>query len=341
MGLEYKLRSLLKLNLKLFFDMHFLREGAYVNIGSGQQFYDGNDMSLLLPDVDSDEGYVGVVNGQIWQSPFRQWVYESGVALDGTNLQAHPIVASGLFIEGAFRPTNDPEFGHTIDFIKGRVIFDSPQSLDLKVQAEFCAREVRIDFEHAFNQQFQVGVLGSQYFTNPVTSQQIVYPSGVIESFPAVFIEIDGRNMKPYELGNRSAIIKEQVKLHVWAQHDLQRDNIIDVLSAQWRKPIPVIDFNMAPLPLSGIFNTLSPEYVPYQNLLRNNKVVTSVGSGTPIRFTAYLSDIDVRNEMATEEYERATVTFEVEVYLNAPITPLGSLFGPISTLPTIEDSGF
>jgi hypothetical protein len=341
MGLEYKLRSLLKLNLKLFFDMHFLREGAYVNVGSGQQFYDGNDMSLLLPDVDSDDGFVGVVNGQIWQSPFRQWVYESGVALDGTNLQAHPIIASGLFIEGAFRPTNDPEFGHTIDFIEGRIIFDNPQSLSLKVQAEFCAREVRIDFEHAFNQQFQIGVLGSQYFTNPVTSQQIVYPSGVIESFPAVFIEIDGRNMKPYELGNRSAIIKEQVKLHVWAQHDLQRDNIIDVLSAQWRKPIPIIDFNMAPLPLSGIFNTLSPEYVPYQNLLRNNKVVTSVGSGTPVRFTAYLSDIDVRNEMATEEYERATVTFEVEVYLNAPITPLGSLFGPISTLPTIEDSGF
>lgn len=338
MGLEYKLRSLLKLNLKLFFDMHFLREGAYVNVASGQQFYDGSDMSLLLPDTSADDTFNGLSNGSVWQSAFRQWVYESGVSLDGTNLQSHPIVASGIFVEGAFRPTDDPVFGHTIDFIDGRIIFDSPKSLDLKVQAAFAARQVRVDFEHAFNQQAQVGVLGTKYFTNPVTSHQLVYPSGAIQTFPAVFLEIDGREMRPYEMGNRSAIIKEQVRLHVWAQHDLQRDDIVDVLSAQWRKSIPIIDFNLAPLPLSGIFNTLSPEYIPYQELLRNNRIVTTIGSGTPVRFMAYLTDIEVRNEMATEEYERASVVFSVEVMLNAPTTPLGSLFGPITTLPTIEN---
>jgi len=341
MGLEYKLRSLLKLNLKLFFDMHFLRECAYVNVGSGQQFYDSSDMSLLLPDTSADDTYNGLGNGSVWQSPFRQWVYESGVALDGIILQSPPVVASGVFIEGAFRPTNDPVFGHTIDFIQGRVIFDTPQPLTLKVQSEFAARQVRVDFEHAFNQQAQLGVLGTKYFTNPVTSQQLVYPSGAIQTFPAVFIELDGREMRPFEMGNRSAIIKEQVRLHVWAQHDLQRDDIIDVLSAQWRKGIPIIDFNIAPLPLSGIFNTLSPEYVPYQELLKNNTIITTVGSGTPVRFMAYLMDIEVRNEVAAEEYERASVTFAIEVVLNAPNTPIGSRFGPITTLPTIEDPGF
>lgn len=338
MGLEYKLRSLLKLNLKLFLDMHFLRESSFINVASGQLFYDGSDMSVLLPDTNADDTLYGVSNGQVWQSPFRQWVYESGVPLDGTNVSTPPIVASGLYIEGAFRPTTDSQFGHTIDYINGRVIFNSPQSLNLKVHAEYAARQVRVGFEHDFNQQFQRGFLESKFTTNPLTSMQLVYPSGQAQPFPAVFIEVDNRTMKPYELGNRSAIIKDKVILHVWALDDLQRDNIVDILTSQWRKVVPMINFNRAPLPLSGIYNTLSPEYVPYQEMLRNNRLVTTIGSGVPVQYLAYISDVQADNINVAQEYERAVVTFEIDVYMNAPTTPLGNVFGAISTIPTIED---
>jgi len=340
MGLEYKLRSLLKLNLKLFVDMHMLREGAFMNIASGSLFYDGSDMSVLLPDTSADDTLFGASDGTVWQSPFRQWVYESGVSLDGTNLQLPPVVASGVFIEGAFRSTSDPVFGHSIDFTNGRVIFDSPKSLDLKVHAKFSAREVRVDFEHQFNQQFQDGFLESKYTTNPLTSMQLVYPSGSAQPFPAIFIEVDGRDLRPYELGNRSAIIEDEVKLHIWALDDIQRDNIVDILTGQWHKSLPIIDFNVAPLPLSGIYNTLSPEYVPYQVMLRNSSLVTTIGSGTPVRYTSYIDEVDTRNLPASEEYERALVTYKVKVFLNAPTTPLGHVFGPITTLPTIQDPG-
>jgi hypothetical protein len=178
MGLEYKLRSLLKLNYKLFVDMHMLRENAFTTITSGTQFYDGSSLSLLLPDTSADDTLFGVSDGQVWQSPYRQWVYESGVPLDGTNVQSPLIVASGVYVEGAFRATDDPTFGHTIDFINGRIIFNSPQSLDLEIHADFSAREVRVGFEHDFNQQFDKSVLELQYFTNPLTSMQLVYPSG-------------------------------------------------------------------------------------------------------------------------------------------------------------------
>lgn len=337
MGLEYKLRSLLKLNLKLFLDMHFLRESSFINVPSGALFYDGSDMSVLLPDTKADNTYFGLSDGQVWQSPFRQWVYESGVPLDGTNVGIPPMQASGVYVEGAFRPTNDSAFGHTIDYINGRVIFNSQQSLDLKVNAAYSAREVRVGFEHDFNQQFQRGFLESKYTTNPLTSMQLVYPSGQAQPFPAVFIEVDNRTMKPYELGNRSAIIKDKVILHIWALDDMQRDNIVDILTSQWRKPIPMINFNRAPLPLSGIYNTLSPEYVPYQEMLRNNQLITTVGSGVPVMYTAYITDVQADNIASVQEYERAIVTYEMDVYLNAPITPLGDYFGPISTIPTIE----
>jgi len=338
MGLEYKLRSLLKLNMKLFIDMHFLREGAFTNIASGQPFYDGSDMSLLLPDSTAKDTLFGVSDGQVWQSAFRNWVYESGVPLDGTNVSSPPVVASGVYIEGSFRPTTDPQFGHTIDFINGRIIFNSPQSPALKVNGEFSVREVRVGFEHQFNQQFSDGYIESQYVTNPFTSMQLVYPSGRSQPFPAVFIEVDGRDLRGYELGNRSAIITDEIKFHVWALDDLQRDNIIDIITSQWRKAIPMIDFNIAPLPLSGILNTLSPEYVPYQEMLRNRELITTIGSGIPVRYITNIMTANPRNLQSAEEYERAIITYTVETFLNAPTTPLGHIFGPISTLPTIEN---
>jgi hypothetical protein len=340
MGLELKLRAQLKLNLKLFLDMHMLRESAFMNVASGAQFYDGSDMSVLLPDTEAAQQYVGVSDGQIWQSPFRQWVYESGVPLDGTNVQTPPIVASGLYIEGAFRATDDATFPHTIDYINGRVIFDSPQPSELQVHGEFTAREVRIGFEHDFNNQFRLGFLESKYSTNPLNSMHLVYPSGAAQPFPAVFIEIDNRDFSNYQIGDRSNVIEETVKLHIWALDDIQRDNIVDILTAQVRKPVPVIDFNIAPLPLSGIFNTLSFEYVPYQHMARNNELITTVGSGVPVRYLAYLDEVDARNIGATEEYERARVDMKVKVYLNAPITPFGHTWGPITTLGVITNPG-
>ncbi len=340
MGLEYKLRSLLKLNYKLFIDMHMLREGAFTTIPSGAIFYDGRPLSLLLPDTVADNTLFGVSDGQVWQSPYRQWVYESGVPLDGTNVPAPPVVASGVFIEGAFRATNDVEFGHTIDYSNGRIVFNMPQSLDLEVHAEFSARDVRVAFEHEFNQQFTGSVLEMQYFTNPLTSMNLVYPSGKLQPFPAVFIEVDSRTLEGYELGNRSAIITDEVKFHIWALDDMQRDNIVDIITGQWRKSLPIVDFNVAPFPLSGILNTLSPEYVAYQDMLTNRTLVTTTGSGNPIGFISYIDDLTMMNLPATEQYERSLVTYQVKVFLNAPVQPLGHLFGPISTLPTIESAG-
>ena len=341
MGLEYKLRSTLKLNYKLFLDMSFLREGGFSIVTSGQQFYDGTVMSTLVPDLFIHELYTGMQQGQVWQSAFRQWIYESGVPVDGSLITTSPQVASGVYVQGAFRRPDDATFPHKIDFINGRVIFDSPLPLNSEVHADFSYRHVRTGFEHQFNQQFDDGYLESKFTTNPETSMQLVYPSGTKQPFPAVFIEVDGRTQQPYELGNRSLVTTDEVKLHIWALDDLQRDNIVDILSSQARKAIPLINFNIAPLPLSGIFNQISPEYIAYQDLLRNNRIVTTIGSGTPIRYMSYIDKVDVQNEAAVQEYERALVTYYVTTYLNAPVTPLGHVFAPISVIPAIGDTNF
>ena len=121
----------------------------------------------------------------------------------------------------------------------------------------------------------------------------------------------------------------------------LIRANIVDIITSQQRKVVPMIDFNKAPMPLSGIHNTLSPEYVPYQDMLRNNVLITTVGSGRPVRFLSYIDDTTCRNLMGAETYERAEIQCEVRTILNAPTTPLGHVFGPISNIPAIGDPPF
>lgn len=337
MGVELKRRSLLKLNLRLFLDLILLREGGFQVISSGLPFYSGEDMSLLLPDTTATSEFVGLSAGQIWQSAFRNWIYESGIPIDGTGLTAAPTTPSGVYIYGAFRPTNDPVFGHTIDYLQGRVIFNSPQSLDAKVQADFSAKDIRLSFEHLFNQQFQKGYLEAKFTTNPGTSSQLIYPSGSeAQPWPAVFIDVDARTFTAYEMGNRSLIAKDTVNLFVWALDDLQRDNIVDILSAQERKVFPIIDWNITPLPLSGIFNTLSPSYIPYQLLLGN----PIVNGQRPVKYMAYICNTRLQNIPSAKEYERAIVTFDVETYLVAPSATLPNFMGPINQIGEIGDIG-
>jgi len=340
MGLELKLRALLKLNYKFFADMTFLREGGYSNVASGQTFYDGGVTSVFLPDLEAPD-YYGMSAGQVWQSPFRQFIYESGVVLDGLITQAVPTIMSGVYVNGSFRAQDDSTYSHHIDFLQGRIFFDSPLPLDTQVHADFAYRHVRVDFEHAFNQQFSDGYIESKYATNPETSFQLVYPSGNKQPFPAVFIEIDRRSTKPYELGNRSLTITDEVKFHIWALDDLQRDNIVDILSSQENKTIPLIDFNKMPMPLSGIFNELSPEYVPYQLLLKNNLIVTTIGSGTPVMALTYIDKVMTENVPGNQEYERALVTYYVTTYFNFPVSPIGYSYGSIGVIPKIGDPAF
>lgn len=274
--------------------------------------------------------------GQIWQSAFRNWVYESGVVLNDTlTLRGRetPLLCSGVFISGIFKatapthPQFDPAFKHTIDYINGRVIFDTPVALHSTMQSDFAYKHVRIDFRHVLNNQFTYSVLASKYTTNPLTSNNLVYPSGFAQPFPAVFIDVDDRTWQGYELGNRSLISTDTVRFEVWALDDLTRDNVVDILGYQMRKTFAGIDFNIAPLPLSGIFNTLSPEYIPYQVMVSSNPGVSGLGFPNFIKVIQYrhfIKNTRPINEQPHLEFERSTVNYEVETMVIMPNLPLG-----------------
>lgn len=351
----YKLRSLIKLNLKLLFDYEFLRDGNYTNVASGAQFYDGSVMSLLQPDTDAINYYSNYSQpGQIWQSAFRNWVYESGVVLNdspGVSNLTVPTRASGVYVYGTFRPSSpnhpdyDASFAHKIDFINGRIFFENPIATNAEVHADFSYKHIRIDFEDAFNRQRRDGYLESKYTTNPLTSHQLIYPSGTAQPFPAIFIEADSRSWEGYELGNRSLIAHDLVRCHVWTLDSMSRDNILDTLSYEMRKQIPLIDFNLAPLPLSGIFNEISPAYLAYQVMLTNPRVPYPgvPGSTVPtIGFTMTIDRADPSNippaMTESDSFERGLVQFETGIYGIAPISQIGINLGAFQFRGGTED---
>lgn len=336
----HKLRYLTKTSMRFFLEQELLRDGNYDVVTSGLQFYDGSDMSRLIPDT-SDEVLAEIgalVAGQVWQSPFKNWVYEDVPALNpSVVLSKWPVAfrASGVYVDGAFRATNDPVYPHTIDYINGRVIFHSPLSLDARVHADYSYKKVSVLGLREFNAQLRTATLEQQYLTNPRTANQLIYPSGTtrITPLPIIFIEDVGRRFGEYQLGDRSLIVRDELSFEIWALDEGTRDNLIDLVSFQQRKSFPIINYNIAPLPLSGLLNTLSPEFVPYADLALNRPLPGPLFSGlNPIAFRGFIEDTELQDldslfsENLTQSpvFERATVKMTVVTYPIMPTTPFG-----------------
>lgn len=339
----HKLRFLMKHSWREFLDAELLRDGNYDVISSGTQFYDGTDLSVLVPDT-SPEVLAELGNlqpGQVWQSLFKNWVYQNPPTVNPSVVLNHwPTAAraSGVYIDGAFRLEADAVYPHSIDHINGRVIFDSPITdfATKKIHADYTYKTVQILSLTEFNNQIRNGVLEQQYKTNPFTAGQLVYPSGSLKlaPLPIIFVENMGRTYDGgYQLGDRSLIARDELVCEIWALDESTRDNLIDLVSFQQRKSFPILNYNIVPFPLSGIKNELSPAFVPYETLGLNKPLPGPSFSGlNPIAFRGFVEETEVvdldsffsDSTTQSDVFERAIVRMVVETYPIMPTTPFG-----------------
>jgi hypothetical protein len=336
-----KPRQLLKLNLKFFIDQVFIRDGNYQTITRGMTAYDNMVLSNLAPvgnGKDLAELGFNTTNGvgRVWQSAFRNWVYESGLLHDsdrGEPQKAGPIICSGVWVNGSYKPASavtplgaasgwDPTLYPTIDWINGRVIMSSGLDVDDTVEATFSFGEIAVHIANRKNSNFEEYMANTKYGTNPDYYGAIHYPSGRFQPLPAVFIQLPSQSHESYELGNRSLVENAQVRFHCYSQSSTTLDNILDTIRLQDQRGLPIVDFNVSPIPLSGFLGERSPEYARYA-IMQSNPVLHPSGY-TTLYGDGRLTDAVV-NADSFEDVEYGTVDFTVSVHLIVPDGPIGT----------------
>lgn len=333
-----KPRVLLKYNMKLYLDQTFIREGNYDNVISGQLAFDGvTDLSQLQIVEDAEDlaemGFNGAAAiGRVFQSPFKNWVYQSGLqhSVDrGETQKDDPILASGVWVNGVFKPHvstmtgYDPTLFPTIDWMNGRILMSSGLTSSDIVQSEYSFMHVMVQMANRHNLDLEEYVKNSRFGMNPDAGGSIQYPSGRFNPLPAVFIEItDQSHDGAHELGNRSLIERDQMRFFVASNNEVIMDNIADTIRLQDRRTMPVVDFNVAPTPLSGFLGQRSPDYIRY-DILQGNVVAHPSGFSSLYGQAQFQNARVVLGDLPF--VESAQVTLDLETYIILPDGPIGT----------------
>jgi len=297
-------KALLKSNLELWLNDIFLRNGLFTIVTSGETDIYNNDISRLLSSNDP----TFVDNNTIFQSPYKNWVYEDGIVPIESGVLP-PVVASGVIVNGTFYSSStNGTYAHAIDFPNGRVVFDNALAGSPIVQVDYSYKEATVDFANIFDNEDMPIQIETALKDNPAQTGVAGYPKSDTRTLPAVFIDVLSRSTIAYELGTREGAANFDGIFHLWTRDDFMRDIIEDILVDENRQILLGINFNTAQYPLlsTGAKNTSFTSYSLMANL--NN-----------VHFwrRIYLDVIDATKDVPLFEIERSRIGFNAKVYQN------------------------
>lgn len=248
-------------NLCDFFDWGFLGIGAFANISRGTSgVYGGNPARLRCV----DDPYF--VKGKIWEGYRNNWVWQSGV-----EYFQQPTQISGVYVNSSLLPNDGSNY--YIDYPRGRIVFNTAISTNSLVETEYSYKYVGIhNADSYWFKQLQFNSLRVD------DVQFLAYGSGVWSilsanrvQLPAVVIEaIPNRSMQGMQLGG-GEYIYQGVRFNIFAETPFDRNNLMDIISFQYRKRMYLYDRNQIaassqfPLTLQG---SLSNNPLCYPDLL-------------------------------------------------------------------------
>lgn len=232
------LTSQIETNLKSYLDWGLLGVGSFSNVDiptSGA--FGGTFDKLRLVD---DPSYI---DGQVWESPRKDWVWETGVyyGIQPTNI-------SGVNVNGNFYGTGDATYGHHYNYPLGRVVFDSAIPVNSNVQLEYSYRNVQtyIADQAPWWDEIQYG----SYRVDDPTLYDVGSGNWQILSnnrvqLPAVVLEATSRrSFKPYELGTVSNFVYTDVLFHILSESRWWRNQLVDIISLEKDRTIWLYDNN-------------------------------------------------------------------------------------------------
>ena len=312
---ESTISTVIQDNMVEFFDWALLEKGNFFNVSIPTTgLYGGSKHILKLVD---DPRYDA---GQVWETPRKDLVWETGVSYPSGLGTIQPIQISGVFVDGTtaanFYGPGDSTYGHYIDYPLGRIVFDSAIDTTSTVYMnhsyrwvqvyladkapwwqDLQYRSLRVDSTHVSQTGSGDWAIGGQH--------RVQLPAVVIEAVPRRYSE-------GYELGSANLRTYQDVLFHVVAESKWQRNQLVDILSMQQDKSIYLFNTNKVaeegvyPLDYRGMLASGNPLMYP-------NLVAASGYRWKECRFrNATLSEVESPHPALHEGAVRTT--FEVIV---------------------------
>ncbi len=230
----------LEVNLKMYYDWAFLSQlGGWSEVSLPTNNIYGADFSRLRPV--SDPNYT---DGQVWETPRKDLVWESGVDYaNRTGGVENPLAVGNPVVNGTPAAS-----GYYVNYQNGQVIFNSAISTSATVNMQHSYRSVQIyrADDAPWWRQIQ------QRSFRPDSSQFLQAGSGNWSMFgqnriqlPAVIIEVVPRGTSNgWELGSDSLKQVRDILFNVVAETAIERNNLMDIFNAQVHRGIWLFNTN-------------------------------------------------------------------------------------------------
>lgn len=222
---RYSIASLEE-NIKCFLDSSFLEIGGFINVDTATVDMKGNQFNILKPTES---------NPKIWQTARKDWVYETGINVDGSS----PTAISGVYIDSNFvaGPNGSGSTTYHINYPMGYIVFDNNISTNSNVRLNYSYRYVQTykssDCVWWKELQKQTYLLANHI------NKQSDYTIDSLHriQMPAIMIEIvPGTESKPYGLGTTDNVIYQDIFFHILTENINQRNTLSEILLYQKEK---------------------------------------------------------------------------------------------------------
>lgn len=231
-------------SLKMYLDWGFLNIGGFSNIESP------NVMSTLRPVHDPS-----YTDGQVWESPRKDWVWETGIDYSYKGTGYDPIQISGVYINGSLYNTGSSGKEHHYNYPLGRVVFDEAISTSSNVTMNYSPRDVQtyISKDAPWFDEIQYNSYTLDSTFDQIGSGNWSSLSNSRVQLPAVVIEFaPRRSFQPLEMGSTTQVVSQDINFHILAEDKWWRNQILDIISNQ--KDISIFSLDMDEMLKSGVY---------------------------------------------------------------------------------------
>lgn len=248
---DYLLISNLENNLQSFLDWGFLNIGGFINVSSTATSYSSNPNKLAIV---NDPNYS---TGQVWQTRFHNWVWESGIVFGSVS----PTTISSVSVNGS--PVSSSTY--VLDYINSRVIFNTAIATTSTVTMNYSYKLVQV---HKLSdslvwwKQFQTDVANETAQFDNNTGDYAIFSQHRVQ-LPCVIIQTVPRGeSSPFQLGDKSLRTYQDIILHIIASNIGHRNSILDIIRLQEDKVIwlydtnDIIEANVLPFNFNGSLNS-------------------------------------------------------------------------------------